>query len=39
MRRGVVSDEVHGQAVTKVGLTDMLFADADHGSSHATARS
>lgn len=29
MRRGVVSDEVHGQAVTKAGLTDMLFADAD----------
>ncbi|GAW47701.1 MULTISPECIES: sugar ABC transporter ATP-binding protein [unclassified Nocardioides] len=28
MRRGVVSDEVHGQAVTKAGLTDMLFADA-----------
>jgi ribose transport system ATP-binding protein len=39
MRRGIVSGEVHGQAVTKAGLTDMLFADADHGSSHATARS
>jgi ribose transport system ATP-binding protein len=38
MRRGVVSDEVHGQAVTKAGLTDMLFADADHGSPRAATR-
>lgn len=32
MRRGVVSDEVHGEAVTKAGLTEMLFADAVTGS-------
>ena len=37
MRRGVVSDEVHGEAVTKAGLTDMLFADAVTGSTRMAA--
>jgi ribose transport system ATP-binding protein len=39
MRRGVVWDEVHGEAVTKVGLTDMLFADAVHGTPRTAPRS
>ena len=37
MRRGVVSDEVHGEAVTKAGLTEMLFADAVVRSPRATS--
>lgn len=37
MRRGVVSDEVHGQAVTKASLTDMLFADAGTSSPRMAA--
>ncbi|WP_140403770.1 sugar ABC transporter ATP-binding protein [Nocardioides sp. JS614] len=37
MRRGVISDEVHGEAVTKAGLTEMLFADAVVRSRRATS--